>query len=115
VSSVFLGILIPTTAGLLAGLLALVAVYRDAGRRGLSPRGRLSLAVGSAAGCVGAFLLPHAYGDGLRYVYFEVIKSETITVSPYEWLAVSVATGLLGCVLVGGAYLTGIRYRSHPA
>jgi hypothetical protein len=113
VSSVYLGI--PTTAGLLAGLLALVAVYRDAGRRGLSTKGRLSLAVGSAAGCVGAFLLPHAYGDGLGYVYFEVIKSEAITVSPSEWLAVSVATGLSGCVLVGGAYLTGIRYRSHPA
>ena len=112
-SSVSLGIL--TTAGLLAGLLALVGVYRDAGRRGLSPSGRLSLAVGSAAGCVGAFLLPHAYGDGLRYVYFEVIKSESITVSPYEWLAVSVATGLVGCVLVGGAYLTGVSYRSPSA
>ena len=48
-------------------------------------------------------------------MYFEVIKSEVITVSPYEWLAVSVATGLLGCVLVGGAYLTGISYRSPPA
>ena len=112
-SSVSLGIL--TTAGLLAGLLAFVAVYRDAGRRGLSTKGRLSLAVGSAAGCVGAFLLPHAYGGGLRYVYFEVIKSEAITVSPYEWLAVSVATGFVGCVLVGGAYLTGVSYRSHPA
>ena len=75
----------------------------------------MSLAVGSAAGCVGAFLLPRASGDGLRYVYFEIIKSEVITVSPYEWLAVSVATGLVGCVLVGGGYLAGISYRSRPA
>ena len=104
-----------TTAGLLAGPLALVAVYRDAGRRGRSPKGRPSLAVGSAAGCVGAFLLPHASGDELRYVYFGVIKSKTITVSPYEWLAVSVATGLCGCVLAGGACLTGISHRSPPA
>ena len=91
-SSVFLGIL--TTVGLLAGPLALVGVYRDAGRRGRSPKGRPSLAVGSAAGCVGGFFFPHASGDGLRYVYFEVVNSKTITVSPYEWPAVSVATGL---------------------
>ncbi len=110
-SSIYLGIL--ATAGLLAGFVALLGVYRDAGRRGLSPAGRLSLAVGAAAGCVGAFLLP-AYGDGLRYVYFEVVKRETVTVSPYEWLAVSVVTGFLGCVLVAGAYRIGMA-RARPA
>ena len=48
-------------------------------------------------------------------MYFEVIKPEAITVSPYEWLAVSIATELVSCVPVGGGYLAGISYRSRPA
>lgn len=99
-----------TGSGLLVGLLAFGGVYFDAGRRGLFGAGRLLPAIGVGSSCFGGFLVPYVFGGPVRYAYFQLVKSQPIATTPYEWLVVSVATGLLISAVVVGSYLVGIRY-----
>ena len=99
-----------SVAGLFVALPAFGAVYHDTGRRGFSSARRLLLATGFGLGCFGGFLVPYVYEDHLRYTYFQLIKPRPIAVSPYEWIAVSIGTGLLISAIVGGLYVVGTRY-----
>ncbi|WP_458190560.1 hypothetical protein [Haladaptatus sp. NG-WS-4] len=107
-SDLYLGIL--SVGGLFVALLIFGAIYLDTGRRGLSSAKRLLLATGFGVSCFGGFLVPYAYTDQLQYTYFQIIKPRPVAVSPYEWVTVSIATGLLISAIVGGLYLTGLRY-----
>lgn len=106
-----LGILLGT--GLVAGSGVASLVYLDCVRRGLP----VSSCLGGALACGGAgfggFLVPYVFSRELQYVYFQILKPRPITVSPREWLSVSLTTGfLVGTVLVG-LYLAGSRFRSR--
>lgn len=107
-SASYLAIL--TGSGLLVGLLAFGGVYLDTGRRGLSGARRLLPAIGVGSSCFGGFLVPYVFGAPVRYAYFQLVKSRPIATTPYEWLVVSVATGLLISAVVVGSYLVGTRY-----
>ena len=103
----YLGIL--TLSGLVGGGLAFVGVYLDARGRHLSTATQLLLATAFGAAGFAGFLVPYVYEQRLSYVYFRVLKPQPIVVSPYEWLVVSIATGVLvgGCVAV--LYVAGAR------
>lgn len=107
-SNVYLTIL--SVGGLLIGLLVFGTIYVDTSRRGVSGLRRLLLAVGLGISCLGSFLVPYAYEEQLRYTYFQLIKPRPIAVSPYEWMTVSIVTGLLISVIAVGFYFVGTRY-----
>lgn len=107
-SNVYLSIL--SVSGLLIGLLVFGIIYVDTSRRGVSRSRRLLLAASFGISCLGGFLVPYAYEEQLQYTYFQLIKPRPIAVSPYEWLTVSIATGLLISVTAVGFYLVGTRY-----
>jgi len=107
-SNVYLSIL--SVGGLLIGLLVFGFIYVDTSRRGVSGPRRLLLAAGFGSSCFGGFLVPYTYEKQLQYTYFQLIKPRPITVSPYEWVTVSIATGLLISVTAVGFYLVGTRY-----
>lgn len=97
-------------SGLLVGLLAAGVVYADAGRRGVARTGRVLVAAGLGTGSLAGFLVPYVFEGPVRTAYFHLLKSRPIAVSPVEWVAVSVATGLLLSVIGVGSYLVGVRY-----
>ncbi|RLM84225.1 hypothetical protein D3D02_14360 [Halobellus sp. Atlit-38R] len=99
-----------SVAGLFVALLVFGAVCYDTGRRGFSSARRLLLATGFGTSCFGGFLVPYVYEDQLQYTYFQLLKPRPIAISPYEWVTVSIATGLLISVIVGGFYVAGTRY-----
>ncbi|MDQ2055994.1 hypothetical protein [Halobellus sp. H-GB7] len=104
-----------SVAGLFVALLVFGGVYYDTGQRGLSSARRLLLATGFGISCFGGFLVPYVYADHLEYTYFQLLKPRAIAVSPYEWVTVSLATGLLISVIVGGFYVAGTRYATPPS
>jgi len=99
-----------SVSGLLIGLLVFGIIFIDTRRRGVSGSRRLLLAAGFGISCFGGFLVPYTYEEQLEYTYFQLIKPRPITVSPYEWVIVSIATGLLISVTAVGFYLVGTRY-----
>lgn len=107
-ASLYLGVL--AVSGLFVGVLVSAFVHVDTGRRGLSGARRLLLAAGVGVGCLGGFLAPYAFESHLKDAYFRVIKPRPIAVSPVEWLAVSLVTGLLISAIAVGLYLAGVRY-----
>lgn len=104
----YLGILI--AGGLLVSALVFVRVYHDTGRRTVSSAKRLPLAIGVAISCFGGFLVPYAFGEQLAHIYFGILKPKAVTVSPREWVLVSVVTGLLISGISSTLYFAGIRY-----
>ena len=107
-STAYLGIV--SAGGLVVALIGFGIVYSDTQQRGVSGAKRLLLALGSGIGCVGGFLVPYVFEDRLASTYFELVTRRAIVVSPREWLAVSLATGVLIGAIVVGVYLVGIRY-----
>jgi len=107
-SSFYLGTL--SVIGLLIGLFAFGGSYVDTGRRGVSGSRRLVIAASLGISCVAGFLVPYAYGEQVAYTYFQLIKPRPIAVSPYEWIAVSIATGFLISLFMISIYLVGTRY-----
>ena len=85
--------------GLFAGVALSAIVYADCLRRGVPTRRRLLRTFSFGAVGFTGFLVPYAYSGQLRYVYFHVMKPRPIATSPFEWLGVTVATGLLIAVL----------------
>lgn len=107
-SNVYLHVL--SVSGLLVALLVFGVVYVDTNRRGLSGAKRLLLATSFGISCFGGFLVPYAFEGQVQYTYFRRIKPRPVAVSPYEWIAVSLAIGLLISIISIGFYLVGIRY-----
>ena len=101
-----------SVSGVIAASVVSTLVYVDSTRRGLpSSAGRLrALAFGVPS--FGGFLVPYVYADHLHYVYFVLIKQHPHVVSPYELLAVNLATGVLICTGVLVLYFLGSRYVS---
>ena len=97
-------------SGLVVGLLVFAAVYWHASQYGIVGGRRLLLATGVGLWCLAGFLVPTVFEEQLQRVYFGVLKPGPIAVSPFEWLFVSLAVGLLLSVAGVGGYLMGIRY-----
>ncbi|EFW94157.1 hypothetical protein ZOD2009_03400 [Haladaptatus paucihalophilus DX253] len=95
--------------GLVVGAAVSSIVYLDCARREIPVKGRLLQTVVFGALSFVGFLVPHVFSSQLRYVYFQVIKPRPVAVSPYEWLAVNLATGFLIGVALLLLYFTGSR------
>ncbi|WP_423744088.1 hypothetical protein V5735_14060 (plasmid) [Haladaptatus sp. SPP-AMP-3] len=97
------------SGGLVVGAAVSSIVYVDCARRDITIKGRLLQVVGFGGVSFIGFLVPYVFSSQLRYVYFQVIKPRPVAVSPYEWLAVNLATGFLIGVALLLLYFTGSR------
>lgn len=98
------------SAGSLTALVAAAVVHADATRNDLSPPGRRAWTVAVGAASFGGFLVPHLFREQLRYVYFRIVKPRPVATSPYEILAVDLATGVTISAAAAFLYLLGSRY-----
>ena len=96
--------------GLLVAPLIFGIVYRDTTRRSVSSSRRIFLATILSVSSFGGFLVPYVYEEELAYAYLHVIKPRPILISPYEWITVSVATGILISMILGLLYFVSVRY-----
>lgn len=106
--TIYFGIL--SVSGLLVGLLVFGIVYFDTNRRGVFGVRRLLLAAGFGISSLGSFFVPYIFKSQFQNIYFNLIKPRPITASPYEWVTISIATGLLISVVAVGFYIAGTRY-----
>ncbi|AHG02277.1 hypothetical protein HALLA_20460 (plasmid) [Halostagnicola larsenii XH-48] len=107
-----MSLLVPlVVTGTIAASVVCVIVYVDTGRRTVTT-GRFLRTTVLGAAVFGGFLLPHVFETQLEYLYLGRIKPEPVLVSPYEWLLVNIATGVLVCVTVLSLYFVGSRYTS---
>lgn len=104
----YLGIL--SLGGVLDAPVISGVIYLDTARRGLSSAKRLLLATAFGVGSFGGFLVPYVYRDQLAYTYLHTIKPRPILISPYEWITVSLGTGILISAILGLLYVVGVRY-----
>ena len=104
----YLGIL--GFGGLLVAPLVFGIVYRDTTRRRVSSSRRILLATVLSVSSFGGFLVPSIYEEELAYTYLHVIKPRPILISPYEWITVNVATGMLLSMIPGLLYFVSVRY-----
>ncbi|WP_338726782.1 hypothetical protein [Haladaptatus sp. DJG-WS-42] len=86
----------------------------DCTRRAVSLNGRLLRAGSVGALSVTGFLVPYVFSTQLQYLYFQILKPRPIAVSPYEWVAVNLTTGLLLAVLFVFFYVAGSRSQKLP-
>lgn len=101
--------------GLVAGTVVATLVYLAGVRRGTPFSTRLQSALACGIGCSGSFLVPYAFSQELENLYFRVLKAQAIAVTPREWLAVNVTTGLLIAAVVTPLAFGASRFqRKHP-
>ena len=104
-----------SVSGVIAASVVSALVYADSTRRGLPSPVRRLRALAFGVPSFGGFLVPYVYADHLHHVYFVLIKQHPHLVSPYELLAVNLATGVLICAGVLVLYVLGSRYVSPGA
>lgn len=98
--------------GLVVGVAVSSLVYVDCRRRDVPVYRRWLRTVSVGGGSFASFLVPYAFSTQLGYVYFQLLKPRPVTVSPYEWVAVILATGSMIGMLVVGLYVALTRSRT---
>ena len=96
--------------GLLAAPVFSGITYLDASRRNLPSSAYLARVLSVGAISFGGFLVPYVFHEQFQYAYFHLLKPRPIAVSPYEFLAVSLATGAIIGVIATLLALVSNRY-----